>query len=233
MKKGEKNMYSNNKIVKGLKLCKLVAKTAAPYVIVGSIVTASIAYCLRFTDKKFKNTKTELDSSLGMRQESQYGCFDENSPKLAYYTGWSQKEDGTYTRKVLKFDVSKMRDEDINTLYNSVDNYINDEKVSEEDTLKNILLLSKSNTSLSEETKEELSQEELDKGAFVRASVYSIDENDYIEYEKTTSQKVGEIALAIAGGAFFLQLFCADNKKMKKRNEEAKNIIEGSKVIRL
>ncbi len=176
--------------IKNLKIYARALQLVAPYVVTAGIVAGGFAL---FGDipfypndevKAYSNVMTEFDNAGNIRKEQQYASFkdesghklDSNDNLLYYYSKWEKIDDGLYSRVVQTYSIDEKTYEDIIKLFDKKDL-----------SLEGILGEPDSNI---KETKNNLTEEELQEGAFIQAIVYSKDEGDYIIRKQTVGENI-------------------------------------------
>ena len=166
--------------VKNLKITARALQLVAPYVLTASIVAGgfSLLGAIPFyRDKReiHSSIMTEFDNLGNVRYEQQYGDFGEDSV-FNFYSQWELQEDGFYTRTIKTYNIKEKTYEELVELFNK-------DNLSIEDILGE-------STSTIKETKNNLSDDEINKKAFMQAIIYNKDENDFIIQEESISENV-------------------------------------------
>lgn len=168
--------------IRNLRIGARALQLVAPYVLTAGIVTGGytllgdIPFYGGDEWKVYSNVMTEFDNAGNIRYEQQYGSFKNSNNKLFYYTRWEQNEDGFYSRIVQTYSIKKKTYEDIIELFGQ-------ENLKLEDILGNA-------DSTIRETKNNITEEELQAESCIKAIIYSKDENDYIVHKETVGENV-------------------------------------------
>ena len=170
---------SNLKInsIKNLKLTARILQLVTPYALTAGILAGvfSIAGITPFRrDKKevYSNVMMEFDNLGNIRYEQQYNDFNKINV-FKFYSKWESQEGDFYTRIVKTYNVEEKTYEEL----------INKENLSLEDILGEPI-------SIIKETKNNLTEEEINKKAFMQATIYRKDINDYIIKEETINENI-------------------------------------------
>ncbi len=173
---------SNLKInsIKNLKLTARILQLVTPYALTAGILAGvfSIAGITPFRrDKKevYSNVMMEFDNLGNIRYEQQYNDFNKINV-FKFYSKWESQEGDFYTRIVKTYNVEEKTYEELVEL-------INKENLSLEDILGEPI-------SIIKETKNNLTEEEINKKAFMQATIYRKDINDYIIKEETINENI-------------------------------------------
>lgn len=175
--------------IKNLKIYARALQLVAPYIVTAGIVAGGFAL---FGDipfypndemKAYSNIMTEFDNAGNIRKEQQYASFkdeddytlDSDDGLLYYYSKWEKMDDGLYSRVVQTYSIGKTY-EDIIKLFGKKDLNLED-------------ILGEPDSSITE-TKNNLTEEELQEEAFIQAIVYSEDEGDYIMRKQTVEENL-------------------------------------------
>lgn len=153
MKRKLKNKKLNNKKILGL----------TSLILAGSLVTA----CNTISgEKQYEYSRIEFTTDGIYKESKQYKEFySDQANSLISYDAWEQLEDGKYSRKVEEYNVTKKTYEDIKKIFDN-------------------------NLDLQEElgipiktyhqTSETLSSEEIERGSYIEATIYDINEDKYV-----------------------------------------------------
>lgn len=193
----KKSSYTNIKIniLKNLKLLLSLSKYAVPYLLTIGVITSLFCYinCTPFMLDKYERhikRKKELDKYGNIRYEDQLEKFDDDINRITYFGKWEPNIDGTYSRIVEMYKLKKLNDEEII-------NIINSENISLKDVFKTHIPDSKIT-----ETKNNLTEEEINKGSFLQATIFSVLEDKICVVEETIKGN-------IVGTVIYLALLAA------------------------
>lgn len=169
-----KNLKINS--IKNLKITARVLQLIAPYVVTASIFTwffFSNGIIPFHRDKReiYSRVMTEFDNLGNIRYEQQYADFVDQNNIFKFYSQWQLQEDGFYTRTIKTYNIEEKTYEELIELFNK-------ENVILEDFLGKPI-------STIKETKNNLTDDELNKEAFMQAIIYNEDENDFIIQEES------------------------------------------------
>ncbi len=165
--------------VKNLKITARVLQLIAPYVVSASIVTwffFSNGIIPFHRDKReiYSRVMTEFDNLGNIRYEQQYADFDDQNNVFKFYSQWQLQADGFYTRTIKTYNIEEKTYEELRELFNK-------ENLTLEDFLGKPILTIK-------ETKNNLTDDELNKEPFMQAIIYNVDENDFIIQEESFAE---------------------------------------------
>lgn len=168
--------------IRNLKISARALQLAAPYVLTAGIVAGGFTLLgdIPFYGgdewKVYSNVMTEFDDAGNIRFEQQYDSFENSDNILYYYSKWQQGNDGFYSRTVQTYSIKKKTYEDIIELFGQ-----------ENLNLEDVLGEPSSNI---KETRNNLTDEELQEESFVKAVIYNKDENDYIMHKETVGENI-------------------------------------------
>ncbi len=167
--------------VKNLKISLRFMQRITPYVLSAGIIAGGcklIGFGLPFysgdTLKINSNTMKEFDSLGNVRYEQQYDDYANSSNILYYYSQWQPDINGLYTRNVETYKLDELTEEEILKLFNKEDLKLSDifgEPISKK-----------------RETKNNVTEEELQQNDCLKAIIYSEDKNNYILYKETKEE---------------------------------------------
>lgn len=186
--------------IKNLKIGARTLQLIAPYVLTASITAGGSALLgdIPFYGgdefEVYANVMTEFDEDGNVRYERQYDLNGSQSinDKVSYYAKWEQDEDGLYSRTIKMYSVEKKTYEEIIEL-------IDKENLRLEDIFGEPYFITV-------ETKDNITEEELQKEAYFRIILYDKDKNDYIIREETASENIILSAVYIAATMFGMVL---------------------------
>lgn len=107
----------------------------------------------------------EYDNFGHIRTEQQYQKFDHEDSVLSYYSKWTKNENGIYERYVQRYHLNHVTEEDVIKLFSG--------EITVSDTLGEPFLNFI-------ETNNHVTEEEFERGAFVQATVYDVNKDDYV-----------------------------------------------------
>jgi hypothetical protein len=169
--------------VKNLKLTGNVARLVAPYVLCAGIffTTSPLVGCGRpfvSGDDIYTSASvmTEYNSFGEVRTEKQYSYLENGDNIISYYSKWIQKEDGSYVRDVKTYKLKKITEEEAIKL-------LDQEKIDLIDIVEDV-------NCIFEETKSNISEEEMAKGEFYQITLYSKDGKDTVFRTETAEENV-------------------------------------------
>ena len=167
--------------VKNLKISLRFMQRITPYVLSAGIIAGGcklIGFGLPFysgdTLKINSNTMKEFDSLGNVRYEQQYDDYANSSNILYYYSQWQPDINGLYTRNVETYKLDELTEEEILKLFNKEDLKLSD-------------IFGKP-ISKKRETKNNVTEEELQQNDCLKAIIYSEDKNNYILYKETKEE---------------------------------------------
>ena len=167
--------------VKNLKISLRFMQRITPYVLSAGIIAGGcklIGFGLPFysgdTLKINSNTMKEFDSLGNVRYEQQYDDYANSSNILYYYSQWQPDINGLYTRNVETYKLDELTEEEILKLFNKEDLKLSD-------------IFGKP-ISKKRETKNNVTEEELQQNDCLKAIIYSKDKNNYILYKETKEE---------------------------------------------
>ena len=167
--------------VKNLKISARALQLVAPYVLTAGIVAGGFVLSGNipfYRDKKeiHSSIMTEFDNLGNIRYEQQYDDFENSSNVLQSYSQWQLQEDGLYSRIVKTYNVNNKTYEELIELFNK-------ENLSLENLFGEAI-------STIKETKNNLSEDEINEKEFLQAVIYSEDEQDYIIRKETVGDNI-------------------------------------------
>lgn len=176
-------------LIKNVKINICRGRLVAPYVITASICfgIGSLFGTTPFIfdkEKCYQKVMEEKDSLGNIRCEKQYESFNESDNVLTYYEAWHKNSNGTFFRKV---HVYKIGNVSLEVVKNILDGSFNK-------SLEDIFgkpIVSKI------ETKNKVSDEELNNGSHIQARFYSVNDDDYIFVDQSITKNIFESILYI------------------------------------
>ena len=172
----------NNRI-SNLKVSLRVIQCAYPYILSTGIIFGAFKWLGMTpfgnnTEKEYLNTMKEFDSLGNVRYEHQYDDY-KSSNFISYYSKWEQQSDGTYKRNINNYNLKELTEDEILEIFNK-------ENVNIEDIFGEVI-------AQKSEIKNNLSYEELNKGDFLQATIYSKSKDEYIVIKCDTFDNIGII----------------------------------------
>lgn len=168
--------------IRNLKISARALQLAAPYVLTAGIIAGGFTLLgdIPFYGgdewKVYSNVMTEFDDAGNIRFEQQYDSFENSDNILYYYSKWQQGNDGFYSRTVQTYSIKKKTYEDIIELFGQENLNLGD-------------VLGEPSSNI-KETRNNLTDEELQEESFVKAVIYNKDENDYIMHKETVGENI-------------------------------------------
>lgn len=169
--------------IKNLKISLRFMQRIAPYVLVAGImaggcklVGCGLPFYSGDTFKINLNTMKEFDNLGNIRYEKQYDDYEDSNNILHYYSQWKQGNDGFYSRDVETYELDEFTEEEIQKLFDKEDLKLSD-------------VFGKP-ASKKKETKNNLTEEDLQQKDYLQAIIYNEDENDYIIHKETVGENV-------------------------------------------
>ena len=157
--------------LKSFKISLKVGQLIVPYALCAGIVFSifSSFFAVPFQKNKYKiysETLKEYDSFGNIRYEQQYGSYDIDM-NITYYSEWKNLDDGMYFRDIKVYSIKDISLDVVLELVNKND--------------KDLLLKTLDEPIQQKvETKNNLSEEELSKGPYLKALIHT-KEDDYVE----------------------------------------------------
>ncbi len=189
IKRLEKNLKYLNLVnlkigaVKNLKISLKFMQLVVPYVLTAGIVTGGfklVGFGFPFygedSFKENSNTMKEFDSLGNVRYEQQYDHFENSNNILCYCSQWQRGDDGFYSRNVETYKLDELTEEEIQNLFYK-------ENLNLSDVLGEPI-------SIKKETKNNVTEEELQQKDYLQAIIYIEDENDYIFRKETVAENI-------------------------------------------
>jgi hypothetical protein len=155
------------KTIKNLKITARCIQLFAPYIVSTGIIYGGFTLLGNsplVNDKTYLNIMTEFDNEGNIRYESQYGSFD-GEDVLYYYSSWT-KDDDFYSRNIETYYLEDKTYEDLIDIFEYSD-------------LKLKYTLGQPTSNI-KETKNNITEEELDKQTYLKAIIYEEDNDNYI-----------------------------------------------------
>lgn len=213
--------YSNIKIstIKNLKIFNKTIQLITPYVLTASIITGiftAVGGTPFFKDQRKNDAHIteEFDSYGKIKKEIQYNSSDLSENILYYQSKWTNNIDGTYTRYIEEYNLTEITIEELIELSNKETLELKDifgEPISSKKIIEN-----------------NLTEEQINEEAYLRATIYYKDTNDYFFVEETNTENIVlTIFCILLTGAFLLEVrqYRKDYSKFNYK-KEIKNIKE-------
>lgn len=165
------------RVLRGLNYTYYVGRLVAPYVVSAGIVF-SIFAALKITPFIRDNRqmeleiKKEIDSNNRIKIEEKYEEFDDTTATLTYVSNW-KKEDDNYYKRVIKTYRINIEDEELIT------KLVNDKNVT---TIEDVL---GKPISTKYESKNNLTEEEINEEPYLNAIIYSKDSEKYLTVKES------------------------------------------------
>ena len=170
------------KMIRNLKISARALQLVAPYVVTAGVIAGGFAvfgeipfYCGEEW-KTYSDTRSEIDSLGNIKREKKYGSFEDRTNELFYYTKWEKDEDGLYYRTVQEYRVNGKTYDDIIGLFDEEDLKLED-------------VLGKPKSTVIE-SKNNITEEEINEDASLKAIVYNKDKSDYIVKKESVGTNV-------------------------------------------
>jgi len=230
---------NNSKIyaLRGLKIALRTGQLIAPYAITLGItfgIFSALGGTPFYRDKHKQKLEImkEIDSLGNIRYEQQYGEYENNTSVISYYSKWNYVGNNLYSRDIDTYELSDMTEEQILKLINN-----NDESLRE--------ILSEP-ISKKKETKNNLSEEELQSDSFLQAVIYSKNDDDFIMVKESSGDNIAftilwlvVTALAELGpilwridGSDFNYVYCIDKIKEKHPTVDVEELTKRLEIKR-
>lgn len=168
--------------LRGLKIVLRTGQLIAPFVVTAGITIGGFAALdgtpfYRDKHKQKLEMMKELDSLGNIRYEQQYEEYANSSSVISYYSKWNFVEDNLYSRDLETYALGDITEEQILKL-------INDDVQSLREILGEPI-------SKKKETKNNISEEELQSDPFLQAMIYSKFDDDFIMVKESLSDNIG------------------------------------------
>ncbi len=163
---------------RNLKIGLCFSRLLAPYIITAGCTFGifnffGVTPFVKDVNKQKYEVRKEIDSLGDINVYSQYGHFDDQTSSIVEYSKWKKNGD-FYYREVKTYDLKNYNEETVMEMLDNPSNY------SLED------LFGRPSSDIMEK-KNNVSSEELEKPGYVKASLCSIDNENYILIEETSS----------------------------------------------
>lgn len=179
--------------LRGLKIVLRTGQLIAPFIVTAGITIGGFAALggtpfYRDKHKQKLEMMKELDSLGNIRYEQQYEKYANSSSVISYYSKWNFVEDNLYSRDIETYALGEITEEQILKL-------INDDVQSLREILGEPI-------SKKKETRNNLSEEELQSDPFLQAMIYSKFDDDFIMVKESSSDNIGLTLLWVLVTAF-------------------------------
>lgn len=184
------------KTIRNFKITSRALRLVAPYVLMAGIgtgaftLTGNIPFYLNNEKKVYFKVMTEFDNVGNIKVKKQYDDFemdgntlDNSDSVLHYYSEWEKSDDGFYSRTVQTYSIKKKSFEDIMELFKKEDLKLED-------------VLGKPISNF-KETKNNLTEDEIQEESVIKAVIYNKDKKDYIIRKLTVEENISVSALYI------------------------------------
>jgi hypothetical protein len=171
------------KTIKNLKITARCIQLFAPYIVSTGIIYGGFTLLGNsplVNDKTYLNVMTEFDNEGNIRYESQYGSFD-GEDVLYYYSSWT-KDDDFYSRNIETYYLEDKTYEDLIDIFEYGD-------------LKLKYTFGQPTSNI-KETKNNITEEELEQQPYLKAIIYEEDKDNYIITDESFNK------------GFFMALVC-------------------------
>ena len=167
--------------LRGLKIVLRTGQLIAPFVVTAGITIGGFAALggtpfYRDKHKQKLEMMKELDSLGNIRYEQQYEEYANSSSVISYYSKWNFVEDNLYSRDTETYALGDITEEQILKL-------INDDVQSLREILGEPI-------SKKKETKNNLTEEELQSDPFLQAMIYSKFDDDFIMVKESLGDNI-------------------------------------------
>lgn len=168
--------------LRGLKIVLRTGQLIAPFAVTAGITIGGFAAFggtpfYRDKHKQKLEMMKELDSLGNIRYEQQYEEYQNSKSVISYYSKWNFAEDNLYSRDIETYALGDITEEQILKL-------INDDVVSLREILGEPI-------SKKKETKNNLTEEELQSEPFLQAMIYSKFDDDFIIVKESSIDNFG------------------------------------------
>ena len=172
--------------LRGLKIVLRTGQLIAPFAVTAGITIGGFSLLggtpfYRDEHKQKLEMMKELDSLGNIRYEQQYEEYKNSKSVISYYSKWNFVEDNLYSRDIETYALGDITEEQILKL-------INDDVQSLREILGEPI-------SKKKETRNNLSEEELQSDPFLQAMIYSKFDDDFIMVKESSSDNIGSTML--------------------------------------
>ena len=188
--KNAKTKNQKVKALRGLKYSLRFLQLIAPYAVatgigLGTLHALGITPFIRDEHKKYLESENQFDSLGNVRYEEQYESYENPVATITYYGEWKKDDNGLHKREIKKYAAKKIDEETIKEIVT------NKEIASLEEILGNPI-------AIKEEKKNNLTEDELNEKAFLQATTYSKDKDDFILVKESVSDNIKLSIVSIA-----------------------------------
>ena len=168
--------------LRGLKTALRTGQLIAPFTVTAGITIGVFAAFggtpfYRDDHKQKLEMKKELDSLGNIRYEQQYKEYKNSKSVISYYSKWNFVEDNLYSRDIETYGIGDITEEQILKLINE-----------DVESLREVL---GEPISKKKETKNNLTEEELQNEPFLQAMIYSKIDDDFIMLKESSGDNIG------------------------------------------
>ena len=202
-----------NKRMKKLKISLACLQAIYPYIVSTGILLGGFKFLeagypfVKDNNKNYLVEMKDFDSYNNTRYEQYYDSFLNDLPTsfLKHYGQWEKNDDNTYTREVKSYeikldDISEKSEKKLKEIVKNNDENFNLEN-----------LFGKPKYEI-KETKNNLTEEELNKKDYLQAILYDLNKDDFILVKESTAFNVG----ATIGFIIFLLFLYSEIKSFRK-----------------
>lgn len=173
------------KAIRNLKITAKALRLVAPYTITAGIAFCGVNHfgCVPYNERKaYSNVMTEFDNVGNIRIEQQY--YKNNGNSILYYCSkWEKCDDEFYSRTAQAYSIRGKSFEDIMELFKKEDLKLEDVLGEPYSNIK--------------ETKNNLTEDEIQEEAIIKAVIYKENKDDYIIYKTTVGENIAVSAIWI------------------------------------
>lgn len=185
--KNAKTKNQKVKALRGLKYSLRFLQLIAPYAVaagigLGAFHALGITPFIRDEHKKYLESENQFDSLGNVRYEEQYDNYKNAIASITYYGEWKKDDDGLYKRDIKKYANKKIDNDTIKEIVEKKD--INSlEEIFGDPIARSV------------EKKNNITEEELNKKAYLQATTYSKDKDDFIIVTEDLATNIGTTIL--------------------------------------
>lgn len=169
-------------VLRKLKIVLRTVQLIAPFVVtvgitIGGFSLLRVTPFYRDKHKQKLEMMKELDSLGNIRYEQQYEEYENSKSVISYYSKWNFVEDNLYSRDIETYAIGDITEEQILKLMN--------------DDVESLHEILGEPISKKKETKNNLTEEELQSDPFLQAMIYSKFDDDFIMVKESLSDNIG------------------------------------------
>lgn len=185
--KNSKTKNQKVKALRGLKYSLRFLQLIAPYAVaagigLGAFHALGITPFIRDEHKKYLESENQFDSLGNVRYEEQYDNYKNATASIKYYGEWKKDDDGLYKRDIKKYANKKIDNDTIKEIVEKKD--INSlEEIFGDPIARSV------------EKKNNITEDELNKKAYLQATTYSKDKDDFIIVTEDLATNIGTTIL--------------------------------------